>query len=221
MNKCSFLNHSIITNKGVYNNITIYENTIESIMYSLKNNLSIIIDICFTKDNEIVVFDKNNITKLLKIKDDVNSLTYEELEYFSQYHVSTLKEVIDKVDGKVPIILRISEDSKDVRNKLIDLISHTEHLVLLLDNLNVLKYYRKKNINVGYIINKSNVSKLNKDLDVDVLCIQYDLIDKMQSNILKQKYYTIGYTLDDKAEVLKYIKVYNNLIIDNIEEVFK
>ena len=39
--------------------------------------------------------------------------------------------------------------------------------------------------------------------------------------MLKQKYYLIGYTLDNRKEVETYIKTFNNLVIDNIEEVFK
>jgi len=45
MGKCEFLNHSIIAHRGIYNNITIYENTIESIMYAIKNNLSVSIEV--------------------------------------------------------------------------------------------------------------------------------------------------------------------------------
>ena len=45
MVNCEFLNHSIIAHRGIYNNITIYENTIESIMYAVKNNLIVEIDV--------------------------------------------------------------------------------------------------------------------------------------------------------------------------------
>ena len=220
MNKCSFLNHSIITHRGIYNNITIYENTIESIMYSLKNNLSINIDISLTKDKEIIVFNKNNITKLLKLKDDVISLNYEELEYMSHYHIPTLKEVVDNVDGKVPIILNLYDDDKIMRNNILKIIDKYNNIAIQSSDYNILKSYKKKCI-VGLVINSSNLIYLNKDINVDYLSIQYDLIDKPHSNLLKQKYYLIGYTLDNREEVMKYIKIYNNLIIDNIEEVFK
>ena len=221
MDKCSFLNHSIITYRGIYNNITMYENTMESIMYSLKNNLSINIDISFTKDKEIIVFNKESIVKLLKLKDDISTLTYEEIEYISQYHIPTLKEVIDVVDGKVPIILNIFDDDKTIRNSLYKIIEKYNNITIQSCDLNLLKIFKKKKIIVGLIIDDTNVSCLNKDVDVDYLCIKYDLIDKAHSNILKQKYYIIGWVIDNKDDVLKYIKIYNNLIIDNIEEVFK
>ena len=43
----------------------------------------------------------------------------------------------------------------------------------------------------------------------------------MKLNLLKQKYYVIGWTLDTREDVEYNIKLFNNLIIDNIEEVFK
>lgn len=221
MDKCSFLDHSIIARKGVYNNITIYENTIEAIMYSIKNNISINIDISFTLDNEIIVFDRNNITKLLKLKDSINTLNYEELEYIAHFHIPTLKEVIEQVDSKVPIILNVCDDNKIFKNKLLDLISNNKMITVQSNDIDILKFFRKKGMVVGLIIDKKNFIVLNKKLDVDYLCIEYELIDKSQSNILKQQYYIIGQTLLDKDNVKKYIKIYNNLIVDNIEEVFK
>ena len=221
MDRCSFLNHSIITYKGIFNNITIYENTMESIIYSFKNNLSISIDIGLTKDKNIVVIDCNNIIKLLKLKDDIGMLTYEELEYISHYHVPTLKEVLDNVDGKVPLVLNLYNDDKDMRNTLCKLIEGYVNVTIQSKDYNLLKLYKKKNIIVGLIIDSDNISWLNKELDVDYLCLKYDLLEKQEVNLLKQKYYVIGWVLNNKDDVLKYIKIYNNLIIDNIEEVFK
>lgn len=221
MDKCSFLNHSIITYRGIYNNITMYENTIESIMYSLKNNLSISIDVCLTKDNVIIVFNPFNISKLLKLKDEINSLTYEELEYISHYHIPTLKEIIDIVNGKVPIIINIYNDDKIFRNNLLKLVCNFDNITIQSNTFNMIKTYKKKGFIVGLIIDESNVTYLNNKIDVDYLCIKYNLLDKGQINLLKQKYYLLGWVLDDREDVLKYIKIYNNLIVDNIEEVFK
>ena len=40
-------------------------------------------------------------------------------------------------------------------------------------------------------------------------------------NYLKEFYYLIGYVVDNRKDATTYIKIYNNLVIDNIEEVFK
>ena len=97
MGKVDFLNHSIIAHRGIYNNITIYENTIESIMYAVKNNLIVEFDIRLTKDQKIIVFHDEEGDRLLKLKDKINSLTKEEIDYISPYYIPTLKEVLDNI----------------------------------------------------------------------------------------------------------------------------
>jgi len=223
MGKCEFLNHSIITHRGIYNNITIFENTIEAIMYSVKNNLSVSIEIRMTNDNEIIVFNDNDMKRLIKLKDNVNSITKEELDYISPFHIPTLNEVLNIVDNKVPILINIKEDNKIIRNKLNKLLNeYKKNVALQSDNIECLKFYKKKDFVVGLIIDeKLNEIFLDNKIDVDFLSIRYNMIDKVKSNILKKDYYIIGYTLDNREEVEFYIKMYNNLIIDNIEEVFK
>lgn len=223
MGRCEFLNHSIITHRGIYNNITIYENSIESIMYSIKNNLSVSIEIRMTKDKEIIVFNDEEMKRLIKLKDNVNTITKDELNYISQYYVPTLKEILKMINNKVPIILNIKEDNKIFRNKLINILNtYNGNIALHSMNIEAIKYYKKKDYIVGLIIDeKINDIYLDKDIDVDFLTIKYNLIDKVKANMLKMKYYIIGYTLDKREDVEYYIKMYNNLIIDNIEEVFK
>ena len=107
-----------------------------------------------------------------------------------------------------------------MRNNILNLISKYKNIVVQTSDYNILKLYKKKCI-LGLIINKENFRLLKKDLDVDYLSVRYDMLDKPHANILKQRFYLIGYTLDNREDVKKYIKIYNNLIIDNIEEVFK
>jgi len=223
MGRCDFLNHSIITHRGIYNNITIYENTIESIMYSIKNNLSVSIEVRLSKDQELIIFNDENMKRLIKLKDNVNTITKEELDYISPYHIPTLKEVLEIINDQVPIIINIKEDNKIIRNKLTELLKdYKGRFAIQSIYYDILKYYKKNNYIIGLIIDENiNLEYLDKDIDIDFLSIKYNLIDKVKSNILKSKYYIIGYTLNNRADVEYYIKMYNNLIIDNIEEVFK
>ncbi len=221
MGKCDFLNKSIIAHRGIYNNITIYENTIDSILYAAHNNLTVEIDIRLTKDNEIIVFHDEDMTRLIKLKDKINTINYEDLNYISHYHIPTLKEVLDKVNNKVPIIIDIKEDNKILRNKLSNLLKKYNNILLQSYNYELIKYYKKQKYIVGLLINdKKNKNYLDKKIDVDFLSIKYDSVDKYTIYELKKDYYLIGWTLNDKEEVKEYIKIFNNLIIDNIEEVF-
>lgn len=223
MGRCDFLNHSIIAHRGIYNNITIYENTLESIMYASKNNLIVEIDIRTTLDNEIIVYHDEDASRLNNLKDTLNTITLNDLEYISQFHIPTLNEVLTNINGHVPIIIEIKEDNKIIRTKLIELLKKYNGSVAIQSfNIDIVKFFKKKGFITGLLIGvKKNRKYLEQDLDVDFLNIKYNTISKVEANMLKQKYYLIGYTLDNRKEVETYIKTFNNLVIDNIEEVFK
>lgn len=223
MGRCDFLNHSIIAHRGIYNNITIYENTLESIMYASKNNLIVEIDIRTTLDNEIIVYHDEDASRLNNLKDTLNTISLNDLEYISPFHIPTLNEVLTSINGHVPIIIEIKEDNKIIRTKLIELLKKYNGSVAIQSfNIDIVKFFKKKGFVTGLLIGtKKNRKYIEQDLDVDFLNIKYDTISKVEANMLKQKYYLIGYTLDNRKEVETYIKIFNNLVIDNIEEVFK
>lgn len=223
MGRCDFLNHSIIAHRGIYNNITIYENTLESIMYASKNNLIVEIDVRTTLDNEIIVYHDEDASRLNNLKDTLNTITLNDLEYISPFHIPTLNEVLTSINGHVPIIIEIKEDNKIIRTKLIELLKKYNGSVAIQSfNIDIVKFFKKKGFVTGLLIGtKKNRKYIEQDLHVDFLNIKYNTISKVEANMLKQKYYLIGYTLDNRKEVETYIKTFNNLVIDNIEEVFK
>ena len=221
MGKCEFLNKSIIAHRGIYNNITIYENSLDAIMYAVKNNLSVSIDVRCTND-EIIVFSDRDGTRFLKLKDDINTLSKEELDYISNYNIPKLVDVLNSVNGRVPILINIYYDDKVFRNKLINILDKYKGIfVVLSDNYDIIKHYKKKKYNVGLIINDNNIKYLGKNYDVDILNIKYNLLDKREVNVLKDNYYVIASVIDNRKDAEYFIKIYNNLIIDNVEEVFR
>lgn len=222
MGKHDFLKSSIIAHRGIYNNITIFENTMESIMYAVKNNLIVEIDVRLTSDNELIVFHDEDATRLLKLKDNINTISYQELEYLSSYHIPTLKEVLDNVNSKVPIIIEVKEDNKIIRNKLIELLKDYKGSFAIQSFIyDAVKFYKKKKFIVGILVGKKkNRTLLTQNINVDFINIKYNTIDRVEANKLKEKYFLIGYTVNKREDVETYIKIFNNLIIDNIEEVF-
>lgn len=220
MGKCDFLNNSIIAFRGIYNNITIYENSLESIMYAVKNNLSVSIDVRYTND-EIIVFSDKDGTRLLKLKDNINTLSKEELDYISGYNIPNLINVLNNIDGKVPVVINIYDNDKVFRNKLIKILDDYKGKFLILsDDIDIIKHYKKKYV-VGLSIKDKNVKYLDKNYDVDVVNVKYDILDKREINVLKDDYYVIGSVINNRKDAEYYIKIFNNLIIDNVEEVFK
>ena len=223
MKNMEFLNHSIIAHRGIYNNITIMENSLESIMYAVKNNLAIEIDVRVTKDNYLIVFHDEDGSRLLKLKDKINTLTKDEIDYISNYHIPTLDEVLNLVNGKIPILIDIKDDNKIVRKKVCELLKEYKGKVLIQSFIyDAVMFYKKNNYISGLLISgKRNKDYLNKDKKLDFLSIKYNIIDKNKIKLLKENYYLIGWTIDSRSDAEEYIKLYNNLIIDDIEEVFK
>ncbi len=222
MEKCKFLNESIIAHRGIYNNITIYENTLESIMYAVNNKLSVFIDVRVLKDNELVLYHDKDASRLNKLKDNIDTVSISELNYISSFNIPTLESVLNSVNGLVPIIINILDDNKIIRNKLIELlIKYNGYVLIVSENYDVLKFYKKKKYDVGLMIKQNNLSILKKQPNVDALLLEYNLLDKIEINYLKEFYYLIGYVVDNRKDAATYIKIYNNLVIDNIEEVFK
>ena len=220
MGKCDFLNNSIIAFRGIYNNITIYENSLESIMYAVKNNLSVSIDVRHTND-EIIVFSDKDGTRLLKLKDNINTLNKEDLDFISGYNIPKLVDVLNNIDGKVPVLINIYDNDKVFRNKLNKILDNYKGKFLILsDDIDVIKHYKKKYV-VGLNIDDKNIKYLNKNYDVDVINVKYNILDKREINILKDDYYVIGNVINNRKDAEYYIKIFNNLIIDNVEEVFK
>ena len=220
MGKCDFLKNSIIAYRGIYNNITIYENSLESIMYAVKNNLSVSIDVRYTSD-EIIVFSDKDGTRLLKLKDNINTLSKEELDYISGYNIPNLIDVLNNIDGKVPVVINIYDNDKVFRNKLSKILDNYKGKFLILsDDIDVIKHYKKKYV-VGLNIEDKNIKYLDRNYDVDVINVKYNMLEKREINILKDDYYVIGSVINNRKDAEYYIKIFNNLIIDNIEEVFK
>ena len=213
MGKCDFLNNSIIAFRGIYNNITIYENSLESIMYAVKNNLSVSINVRYTND-EIIVFSDKDGTRLLKLKDNINTLSKEELDYISGYNIPKLIDVLNNIDDKVPVVINIYDNDKVFRNKLIKILDNYRGKFLILsDDIDIIKHYKKKYV-VGLSIKDKNIKYLDKNYDVDVINVKYDMLDKREINALKDDYYVIGSVINNRKDAEYYIKIFNNLIIE-------
>ena len=191
-------------------------------MYAVNNKLSVFIDVRVLKDNELVLYHDKDASRLNKLKDNIDTVSLSELNYISSFNIPTLESVLNSVNGLVPIIINILDDNKIIRNKLIELlIKYNGYVLIVSENYDVLKFYKKKKYDVGLMIKQNNLSILKKQPNVDALLLEYNLLDKIEINYLKEFYYLIGYVVDNRKDATTYIKIYNNLVIDNIEEVFK
>ena len=115
MKDISFLKDNIIAHRGLHNNL-IPENSIESFKNAIKNNYIIELDVHLIKDNTIVVFHDDNLRRMTGIDGFIKDYTYEELLKLNllntSYKIPKLIDVLNLVDGKVPIIVELKYDQK-------------------------------------------------------------------------------------------------------------
>lgn len=121
-----------IAHKGVFGNTgnkQITENSLDSIMASIKRNIPFEIDIVNTKDNIPIIYHDFTIT-INGTTYQIDMLTLSELREITKDYVSicTLEECINITRGKVPIILDFKETSlfglNEYRKKIISLLSN-------------------------------------------------------------------------------------------------
>jgi len=110
--KNMFKESYIIAHRGIHNNKTIYENTLESFKPAIKQKLIIELDIRLTKDKQIIVFHDNNTKRITKQNKIVEENTYQELNNQDIIHIPLLSEVLKLVDGKVPLLIEIKPSNQ-------------------------------------------------------------------------------------------------------------
>ena len=115
MKDLDFLKNTTIAHRGIHDNRHIVENTISAFQEAIDKNVPIELDIHLLKDNEIVVVHDDNLKRLTGYKKRLKDLTYNDIKDLtllkSNDKIPTLKEVLELVDGKVPLIIELKYDN--------------------------------------------------------------------------------------------------------------
>ena len=104
------------------------ENSMSAFAAAKEMGFGIELDVRLSKDGELVVFHDDNLTRVAGIDGKVIDFTAEELSNMSlsgtKDGVPTLREVLDLIDGAVPLIIEIkmNGDEKGVSEKLMEVI---------------------------------------------------------------------------------------------------
>lgn len=98
--------------RGLHNNAgTAPENTLAAFRRAVKAGYGIELDIQLTKDEKVVVTHDFHLKRNCGIDGDVDTFTYDDLSkfpvFFSKERIPLLTEVLELVDGKVPLIVEL------------------------------------------------------------------------------------------------------------------
>ena len=102
-----------IAHRGLHKNKIIPENSMLAFKAAIEKNYAIEFDINITKDNQIVVFHDDDLNRLCNKKKNIEDVSYDFLKdlnlYESNEKIPLLKELLDEVAGKIPLIIEIKK----------------------------------------------------------------------------------------------------------------
>lgn len=106
-----------IAKAGLYDNIHIPENSYLAFEKAVEQKCAIALQLQVTKDNRIIVCQDNNLKRLTHVDIDVNKTMYTKIKKLtlldSKEKIPLLKDVLNLIHGRVPILLQIHSHSKN------------------------------------------------------------------------------------------------------------
>lgn len=225
----------IIAHRGLHDNQTTYENTLESFKLAIKKGYIIELDIRLTKDNQIIVFHDNNTKRITKQNKLVEKSTYQELNNQNILHIPLLSEVLKLVNGKVPLLIEIkpTEKTGKLETQLMEILSkYKGEYAIQSFSPKVLYYFKRNYPNIlrGQLSCKYNNKKISSTKKIILsnmllntitkphfISYKYNELSPSQINKYKKKHIrVIGWTITNEREFNHYKQYYDNLICEKI-----
>lgn len=234
-------NYKFIAHRGIHSkNGDNVENSIPAFELAVQNNIGVELDVHITKDNELVVVHDSNLKNITGINKIVEDLTLKEIKEMYLFNTSnkipTFKEVLDIIDGRVPVIIEIKNEGKvgKLESKLYnELIDYNGEYVIESFNPLTLLWFKKHNKNIvrGQLSAKK-IDSISKFLNFFLSKMLFnfftrpnfiaynidDITDKMYKKYNDKGIYLIGWTLRKIDDYYKYNKICDGFIFDNYEE---
>lgn len=118
MKKLNLKKGTIVAHRGLHDK-NIPENTIASFKEALKYQIPIECDVHILKDNTIVVFHDDSLIRLCNSDKKIKNCTYSEIKQYyikeSEEKIPTINEVLELINGQVPIIIELKYDVNKYR----------------------------------------------------------------------------------------------------------
>ena len=101
----------LIAHRGIFDNVKIVENTLESFKKSISLNYPFELDVQLTKDNQLIVFHDDNLKRLCHKDIEVKEVSYSEIQNIplleTKSHIPLFREVLLLNQDKVLIDIEI------------------------------------------------------------------------------------------------------------------
>lgn len=240
MRNSEFLKSSPIAHRGLHSEEKgIIENSLGAFKEAIDNKLIIELDVHLLKDDTIVVYHDDNINRLTNIDKPIKNFTYEELKKInlngSNESIPRLIDVLDLVNGKVPLLIEIKNDNPvgALEPKLANILdSYKGDYAIQSFNPLSINWFKKNRPNVirgqlssnfkndkMSILKKLILSKMLLNCITKPDFISYDVnsIDLKSVKKIRSKKMILGWTIRSKEEYERLIKHYDNLICEGFK----
>lgn len=231
--------------RGLHQGKNIPENSLAAFKLAVDNGYGIEFDVRLTKDKVPVVFHDANLKRVCGVDKMVRDMDYEELRehtlYDSDEKIPHLQEVLDLVDGKVPLIVEIKVSkafsSENLVCSMINLYLHQYKGVYCIESFNpLIPYWYKKNmphIIRGQLATKNVYERTkikNRLLNFTLRNLLYNFFTKPDFIAYNHKYknlisynlcrtlykpLTIAYTIQSQDDLDKNKNKFDIFIFDN------
>jgi glycerophosphoryl diester phosphodiesterase len=230
--------------RGLHKGKDIPENSLTAIKLAVEHGYGIEFDIQVTKDQVPIVFHDDSLERVCGIDKNISDLNYDELKeitlYDSKEKIPHLKEVLDLVDGKVPLIIELKAGKAFDRESII-----CNTVSPYLDNYKgtyciesfnplILLWYKRNRPNIirGQLAtNKSfpNTDLINRLFNFllrnllfngftkpDFIAYNHKFSKLFTFNLCRKLYkpLTVAYTIQTQEDMDKALKIYDLIIFD-------
>lgn len=211
------------------------ENSLPAFKEAIDKNFGIELDVHLTSDNKIVVFHDDNLLRMTGQKEYIRYLTLDEVKKYrlnnTEFTIPSLKETLDLVAGKTPILLEIKTEfnTKKICKYLIrELKSYSGEVFIQSFNPFALRYFYKHapsylrgqlssffaGKKLGFI-KRVIIKKLRLNKYAHVDFVSYNIHDLPNRYVNKTDIPVLTFTIRTKEDYIKAKTVSNNLIMDD------
>lgn len=213
------------------------ENTIGAFNRAIEHGYAIELDVQLLKDGTVVVIHDNKLSRLCGVDKYISSCTLEDLKDLyildTKYQIPTLKEVLEFVNGKTPLLIEIKNTLKvgELESKTYELLKdYNGEYAIQSFNPFSLEWFKKNAPNIlrGQLssffkgedlsfIKKAILKKLRLNKISNPNFISYNAENLPNRYCNKCKLPVLAWTVRSQEEYLKVIKFVDNIIFENFE----
>lgn len=235
-NQENFLIDKYIAHRGFHNEEN-PENTLGAFSRAIEKGYVIELDVQLLKDNTVVVIHDNKLSRLCGEDRYISNSTLEDIKDLrvlnSKYSIPTLKEVLELVDGKVPLLIEIKNNLKvgELESKTYELLKdYKGEFAIQSFNPYSLEWFKKNAPNIlrGQLssffkgenlsfIKKIFLKKLRLNKISSPHFISYKAEDLPNKYCNRTNLPILAWTVRSQEEYMKVVKYCDNIIFEDFE----